>query len=50
MSKKILDVTSLTKRFQTTVPKIVREHLGASTEDRLVWVLDEKGEVRVRKA
>jgi len=49
MKERILDVTSLTKRFQTTVPKIVREHLDVSPEDRLVWLLDEKGEIKVRK-
>ena len=46
---KILDVTSVTKRFQTTIPKIVRELLGVTTEDRVVWVA-ENGEVKVRRA
>jgi len=46
---KILDVTSLTKRFQTTIPKLVREILKISDDDRIVWVL-ENGEIKVKKA
>jgi len=46
---KILDVTNLTKRYQTTVPKTVRELLAVTTEDRIVWVV-ENGEVKVRRA
>ena len=49
MSKRILDVTGLTKRFQTTVPKIVRNVLNINDEDRIVWILDE-GEIKIRKA
>ena len=49
MSKRILDVTGVTKRFQTTVPKTVREILNVSNEDRIVWMLD-NGEIRVKKA
>jgi len=46
---RILGVTSITKRFQTTMPKLVREILSISNEDRIVWILDD-GEVKVRKA
>jgi len=46
---KILDVTGVTKRFQTTVPKTVREILNLSNDDRIVWILD-KGEIKVKKA
>ena len=47
---KILDVTDVTKRFQTTVPKTVREILGiTNNEDRIVWIVD-NGEVKIRKA
>jgi len=50
MSKRILDVTSVTRRFQTTVPKTVREILNVSNDnDRIVWVLD-NGEIKIRKA
>ena len=49
MSETILDVTSLTRRFQTTVPKLVREVLNVSNEDRLVWI-EVNGEVKVKKA
>jgi len=50
MSERILDVTSVTKRFQTTVPKTVREILNINNnEDRIVWILD-SGEIKVKKA
>ena len=45
---KILDVTGVTKRFQTTVPKVVREIMNVSNEDRIVWVLED-GEIKVEK-
>jgi len=44
---KILDVTGLTARFQTTVPKTVREILKITNVDRIVWIL-ENGEVKVQ--
>ena len=49
MPEKILDVTNLTKRFQTTVPKTVRKILDVTDEDRIVWIA-ENGEIKVRKA
>ena len=49
MSKRILDVTGVTKRFQTTVPKLVREIMHISDQDRIVWIVDD-GEIKVRKA
>jgi len=49
MPERILDVTSVTKRFQTTVPKNVREILNINNnEDRIVWIY-ESGEIKVRK-
>ena len=44
---KILDVTALSERFQTTVPKTVREILNITDIDRIVWIL-ENGEVKVQ--
>ena len=50
MSEVILDVTGVTKRFQTTVPKTVRKILNVTNdEDRIVWVL-ENGAIKVKKA
>ena len=49
MSVRVLDVTNLTKRFQTTVPKTVREIMNISDEDRIVWIL-KNGEIKVKKA
>ena len=50
MPEKILDVTGVTKRFQTTVPKTVREILDINNDkDRVVWILD-NDEIKVKKA
>ena len=50
MPEKILDVTSVSGRFQTTLPKTVREILKIEGEtDRIVWILSD-GEIKVRKA
>ena len=50
MSKRILDVTGVTKRFQTTVPKLVRQILNITNDDdRIVWI-SEDGEIKVKKA
>jgi len=47
---RLLDVTRLTQRFQTTVPKLVREILNINNDkDRIVWIY-ENGEIKVRKA
>ena len=45
-----LHVTDVTQRFQTTVPKLVREILNINNDkDRIVWIY-ENGEIKVRKA
>lgn len=41
--------SSLTDRYQTTVPKQVRKALGLSKRDKLEWIIDESGEVRIGK-
>ena len=46
---RILHVTDVTQRFQTTVPKLVREILEITAEDRIVWISDD-GEIKVKKA
>lgn len=46
---RLLHVTDITKRFQTTVPKLVREILEITDKDRVVWISD-NGEIKVRKA
>jgi len=49
MSERILDVTSVTKRYQTTVPKKVRKIMELTENDSIVWIF-ESGEIKVRKA
>jgi bifunctional DNA-binding transcriptional regulator/antitoxin component of YhaV-PrlF toxin-antitoxin module len=46
---KILAVTNLTSRFQTTVPTEVREFLKLSKTDKVVWFI-ENNQIIVRKA
>jgi antitoxin PrlF len=41
--------SSLTDRYQTTVPARVRKLLGLGKRDKLEWILDESGGVRVSK-
>jgi antitoxin PrlF len=41
--------SSLTDRYQTTVPKGIRKALGLSKKDKLEWIIDESGEIRVGK-
>jgi antitoxin PrlF len=41
--------SSLTDRYQTTVPARVRKLLGLSKRDKLEWILDESGGFRVSK-
>jgi AbrB family looped-hinge helix DNA binding protein len=45
----ILDITEITTRFQTTIPKRVREKLGITTKDRILWI-EENGKIIVKKA
>ena len=41
-------VSTITSKRQITVPAEVRRHLGLSTRDRLAFVIDDDGTVRVR--
>ena len=41
--------SSLTDRYQTTVPARIRKLLGLNKRDKLEWILDESGGIRVSK-
>ena len=41
--------SSITSKFQTTIPKAIREHLGLSINDALEWKL-ENGKITVYPA
>lgn len=43
-------MSALTTKHQATVPKQVREVLKLAAGDRIQWILDPAGMVRVRKA
>ena len=43
------DESSLTDRYQTTVPARIRKALGLGKKDKLQWLLDDSGGVRISK-
>ena len=43
-------MSALTTKHQATVPKQVREVLQLAAGDRIQWILDPEGAVRVRRA
>lgn len=42
--------STLTSRFQTTVPELVRKTLGLGKQDKLEYVISEKGVVTLKKS
>ena len=42
--------STLTDRYQTTIPEVVRKALGLGKRDKLEFLLDETGGIRIRKA
>jgi len=46
---KILAVTSITSRFQTTIPQDVRELLKITEKDKVLWIY-ENDKIVVKKA
>lgn len=44
-----MPVSTLTTKYQATVPRLVRETLALAAGDRVEWLIS-AGEVRVRKA
>ena len=42
--------STLTDRYQTTIPEVVRKALGLGKRDKLEFLLDESGVVRMKKA
>lgn len=46
-----MNITStLTSRYQTTIPEAVRKQLGLQKQDQLVYELQPDGQVYIRKA
>ncbi|MEO5818672.1 MAG: type II toxin-antitoxin system PrlF family antitoxin [Gemmatimonadaceae bacterium] len=45
-----MSVSTLTSKYQATVPKVVRETLQLGAGDRIQFIIDPSGDVRVRKA
>lgn len=43
-------VTSVTSKGQVTIPKDLREKMGLEPYDKVLFVEDDEGEVRLRKA
>jgi antitoxin PrlF len=42
--------STLTDRYQTTIPEVVRKALGLGKRDKLEFLLDETGAVRLKKS
>ena len=42
--------STLTDRYQTTIPEVVRKALGLGKRDKLEFLMDETGAVRIKKA
>lgn len=49
MTTKTLAITEISKRFQTTLPKEVRDTLQLTEDDKILW-LEEDKKIIVRKA
>lgn len=45
-----MNLSTLTKKYQTTVPKEVREELGLAVGESISWVRDKKGGYKVEVA
>lgn len=42
-------IAKITVKGQTTIPRVIREALGAAPGDWLAWEVDDAGGVRVRR-
>lgn len=47
---RVLATTKVTRQNQTTIPKRVRDKLEVKEEDILIWFINERGEIVVKKA
>jgi AbrB family looped-hinge helix DNA binding protein len=45
-----MPTSTLTSKGQVTIPKTVRERLGLREGDRLLFLVDERGELTIRPA
>jgi antitoxin PrlF len=45
-----MPVSTLTIKYQATIPKVVRETLALGAGDRIEFLLEPSGDVRLRKA
>jgi len=48
--EKIKRTTTVTSKFQVTIPKEIREILDVKEGDKLIFTIDDKGEVVIKKA
>lgn len=44
-----MPICTLTSKYQATIPRTVRDALGLGVGDRIEFLLDTDGDVRVRK-
>jgi len=48
--EKVIGLTKVSSKYLSAVPKDVRKHLEIKRGDRILWVLNEDGSIRVKKA
>jgi AbrB family looped-hinge helix DNA binding protein len=48
--ERIKRTTTVTSKFQVTIPKEIREILDVKEGDKLIFTIDDKGEVVIKKA
>jgi AbrB family looped-hinge helix DNA binding protein len=41
-------ISTITSKGQVTIPSEVRKHLGITTNDKIAFVIDSEGEVKLR--
>lgn len=49
MSKNNQEITRLTKKFQTSIPKKIREKKGLEAGNKIAWILNEDGTISLQK-
>jgi AbrB family looped-hinge helix DNA binding protein len=50
MVERIKRTTTVTSKFQVTIPKEIREILDVKEGDKLIFTINDKGEVVIKKA
>ncbi len=44
---KVIDITDVTRKGQTTIPKEIRDYLGIKEGDKVIWAIRKKDKEEV---